>query len=607
MAEGALSKVKLWCSTIAAILIVGSLWTVPALTQSGGMTAGTGMIRGTVKAAAGNPIEGVVVSARAAHETWTTSVYTDRQGNFDFPSRSAGQYSMWAQAKGFDVAKADFSLTNGGRAEQNLTLQPLTDAKKIARQLDGPEWFAALPETSNQDRRMKHLLRNNCTACHGPAYVLAPRFDARGWRNIIDLMARGVPPTRPTGEGNPVWQAYKDELAEYLGRVTKDLQPRPGPPTTGAATRTVITEYDIPRQGRPISVHTGTIWTEGQSTRYESKGARDIWVDSKGNLWVSDDRSMGRTTGRLDPRTGKWTDFAMPDEKGVAGNSHGIWGDRRTDTVYQGGQDDGAILVFDTKTEQFVHFARPESIPEGGGHVDVDSQGNAWVPAQGGALKLDAKSGEYTYYPIPYPDDVPAGNRNQYGLAVDAQDNVWVARAGMEAVGWLEPKTGRTGHVRFEPMLFPGLTDKDRTVAVGMNTGPPNGKGPRRLGSGGRNGGTFMWVALNKSDALAKVDIRTKQVVKEYPLPQGSAPYFATVDKNGMVWVPPQNADWIYKFDPRTEQLTQFMLPTRGTDLRHLTVDDSTSPPTIWVTYNRSNKIARLQERPAGAQQTAAR
>ena len=65
-----------------------------------------------------------------------------------------------------------------------------------------------------------------------------------------------------------------------------------------------------------------------------------------------------------------------------------------------------------------------------------------------------------------------------------------------------------------------------------------------------RNGGNYMWVALNKSDALARIDIRTKQV-KEYNLPQGSAPYAATVDKNGMVWVPPQNADRIFKFDPK--------------------------------------------------------
>jgi streptogramin lyase len=580
-------------TTLLAVLIIGSLSTAPALTQNG---EGGGTLTGTVKAADGTAMEGVVVSARSADHTWTTSVYSDARGQYKFPPMSAGPYAVWAQAKGHAVAKANANLAHGG-AVTDMRLEPLTDAKVIGRQLDGPEWFAALREATNDDRRMKHLLRNNCTACHGPAYTLAPRFDTNGWRNIIDVMARGIPPTRGPGEGNRTWQAYKDDLAEYLGRVSKDMQPKPGPRPTGAATRVVITEFDIPRQGRPLSAHTGTFWTDGPGNRWESKGARDIWVDSKGNLWVSDDRSMGRTTGRLDPRTGKWTDYALPDAKGIATNSHGIWGDRRTDMIFQGGQPDGAILAFDTRAEEFVHFARPSALPGGGGHIDVDSEGNAWSPAEAGALRLNPKTGEYTYFPVPYPDDVPVSNRNQYGLGVDAHDNVWIARAGLEAVAWLNPKTGETGHVRFDPLPTPILTDKDRSMPVGMNFGPPNGRGPRRLGAGGRNGGNFMWVALNKSDELAKIDVRTKQLVKAYPMPQGSAPYFATVDKNGNVWVPAQNADRIYKLDPRTEQMTEFQLPTRGTDLRHLTIDDSTPTPTIWVTYNRSNKIARLQER----------
>lgn len=574
-----------------------SLWTVPALTQSG---AGTGVIQGTVKAADGRPIEGVIVSARASHESWTTSVYTDRQGTYSFPALTADQFFMWAQFKGYDAAMADVSLTNGGRLTRDLTLRPLDDHRAIANQLDGPDWFTSLPEGNNQDRRMKHLIRNNCTACHPPSYVLSNRFEARGWEILIDMM----PPT--AREKNPTWQAYKQEFAEYLGRVTPTLQPKPLPQTMGAATRAVITEYDIPRQGRPNPRHTGTFWKDGVATAWENKAARDIWIDAKGHVWVADDETPGRTTGRLDPRTGKWTDYAFPDDEGIARTTHGIWGDPKSGLVFLGGQEDGALLVFDTQKEEFVHYAIPQSIPRAGGHIDVDSQGNGWTPVRDGALKLDAKTGTYTHYPVAFPGDVPDSNKSQYGLAIDAQDNVWIARPGAESVAYIDTKTGKTGHVRFEPLVMPGLTEKDRTVAVGMNNGPPNGRGPRRLGSGGRNGGNYMYVALNKSDEIAQIDIRTKEV-KTYRLPQGSAPYFVTVDKNGDVWIPPQNADRIYKLDPKSGELREFQLPTRGTDLRHLTIDDSVSPPAIWVTYDRSNKIARLQERPTVAPQSAAR
>lgn len=89
-----MSKAKLWVFGLAAMLLAGSLWTAPALTQSG---AGSAVIAGTVKNASGNPLEGAIISARASNETWTTSVYADRQGNFQFPSLNAGQYSIWAQ------------------------------------------------------------------------------------------------------------------------------------------------------------------------------------------------------------------------------------------------------------------------------------------------------------------------------------------------------------------------------------------------------------------------------------------------------------------------------------------------------------------------------
>jgi streptogramin lyase len=90
-------------------------------------------------------------------------------------------------------------------------------------------------------------------------------------------------------------------------------------------------------------------------------------------------------------------------------------------------------------------------------------------------------------------------------------------------------------------------------------------------------------------------------------LKPGSAPYGATVDKNGHVWIPMQNSDRVVKFDPKTEQMTEFLLPTLGTDMRHVSVDNSTTPPSIWIPYNRSNKIIRLQERASSIQQTAAR
>ena len=67
------------------------------------------------------------------------------------------------------------------------------------------------------------------------------------------------------------------------------------------------------------------------------------------------------------------------------------------------------------------------------------------------------------------------------------------------------------------------------------------------------------------------------------------------------------NNDVLTKFDPKTERFTEYPLPTRGTEIRHVQVDNRTDPPTVWAPYKRTNKVVRLQFRtPAGQQQTRA-
>ena len=74
-------------------------------------------------------MEGVIVSARASDKSFTTSVFTDRQGNYVFPPLDAGQYKMWAQAVGFEAGRAEFALASG-RTDRNFTLTPHKDAPR---------------------------------------------------------------------------------------------------------------------------------------------------------------------------------------------------------------------------------------------------------------------------------------------------------------------------------------------------------------------------------------------------------------------------------------------------------------------------------------------
>jgi streptogramin lyase len=157
---------------------------------------------------------------------------------------------------------------------------------------------------------------------------------------------------------------------------------------------------------------------------------------------------------------------------------------------------------------------------------------------------------------------------------------------------------GEVTEVILPPLDVP-LTDKDREVVQKarptVSAAPLSQKGPRRLAADPN--GDHVWVAEYWSDRLAKINIKTKQI-KEYRFPHlYTHPYAAAVDKNHMVWICFLNTDRIAKFNPFTETFTEFPLPTLGSEARHIFADNSTDPPTIWVAYNRVNKLARVEFR----------
>ena len=229
-------------------------------------------LAGTVTAAGGEPMAGVAVSARAEGTPLTTSVFTDDDGRYYFPPLAppleGGRYRVWAQAVGYDSASAHVVLDAARRVAQDFTLAAADD---FTHQLSGVEWLDALPAETREDRRLKEVFRVTCTECHQAGLVLQNRFDERGWRAMIDLMANVSYHGWRGRNARPsiTIEYYRDELAAYLARargpesppLTFDLQPRP----TGEAARHVVTEYDIPIAELPTELTSinGSDWSEG--------------------------------------------------------------------------------------------------------------------------------------------------------------------------------------------------------------------------------------------------------------------------------------------------------------------------------------------------------
>jgi streptogramin lyase len=559
----------------------------------------TSVLSGTVKSAEGKPLEGIGVSARGIRDTFTTTVYTDESGRYLFPAMNNGKYRVWAQAVSFEPAKADADLSDGGKKQVDLTLATLGDFHK---QLSGTEWAASLPEDTPDDRRMKTVFINNCSGCHQVSFLLQNRFDAAGWGAVITLMEKmlsiGYAPE--DAKPNPVIHAYKQELAEYLGRVrgpgnsplNLKLLPRP----TGESARIVVTEYDLSRPDMPgwIMEHNGTDWSEGTPSRWNGRAAHDVAIDKGGSVWFADDATPERTLAKLDPVTGKITEYMLADQANAAESSHALVFDKVGNIWFANGTE-GAPTKFDPETGKFFRYPRPQDVPFSGDFITLDTKGNVWAPHREGAFKLDPVTGKYTNYSL------RPGKAN-YDLAVDAEDKVWVSKPGGNDMVIVDSHTGKVDDLALNSVVSQDyeVTAKDRELSASLgltpNTATPLEKGPRRSVADREK--DVIWVCEFFADRLAKIDARTKKVT-EYPLPHRfSQPYSATVNtKDHTVWITMLNSDRVAKFDPSTEKFTEYVLPTRGTEIRNIQVDSTTNPPTVWLPYDRTNKIARIQFR----------
>jgi streptogramin lyase len=594
-------RLVLAVSLVSLILIFFAVQTGRAVQ---GENTATGVIAGTVKSADGTPMEGVGVAARHRDKTYTTTVYTDKSGNYAFPPLDAGQYRLWAQTVGFEAGSADQQLAAGRRVQQNFSLKTTTD---IAPQLSGTEWMASLPEDTPEDRRGKRIFSSQCTGCHTASFVLQNRFDEKGWGIIIDMMSTPGLVYTATNR-NPLMQHYKKDLAAYLAKVRgpqelKTFKPHPRP--SGDATQVVITEYDLPRPDKPdgyLQVHNGSDWSEGTPSRFEGRGPHDVAVDNDGMVWIADDTIPERTLAKLDPRTGKVTEYKLADLKdGTAVSTHSVVFDKKSNTVWATNGNDDEFISLDPKTGNFKRWPRPATVKFGvGGTLTLDLEGNPWAPAGDGAIKLDIATGKYSEYPA------PTTGKGTYGIATDRNSNLWYSQPGGDRVVMVNNKTGDSKEVIVGPKEFPEMTQFDREAytnfRANQNVGTPQMKAPRR-GAGDVNG-NYVWWSEFSGNQLLRIDIRDNSV-KEYPMPiPYSNPYAAIVDKNHMVWINMISTDRVARFDPNTEKFTEYFLPTRGTEIRHIGIDDRPAVPEIWICYDRPNKIARLQLRTSSASAT---
>jgi streptogramin lyase len=517
-------------------------------------------------------MEGVLVTAKKAGSTIAVTVVTDRQGQYRFPESrlEPGQYGLRIRAAGYDLqGAANAEIAAHKTTTADLRLQPAAD---VASQLTNAEWFASFPGTVAQKGSVR-----GCTHCHTLERIARSKYDTDKLVSVIERMStypqlafplkiQKLPAPRVGGGTESAEQRLAGwrRQAEYLATINLSgggpgwhyaLKTLPRP--AGRGSEVIYTEYDLPQRTRQ---------------------PHDVIVDSTGMAWYA---SFGeQILGRLDPRTGKVTEYQIPTLKPEAPT--GILGVRfdRDENIWLGMQFQGGIAKFDRKTETFQTWSLPAEF--NGPHVQINQVGPArsyvdgkvWLQDAGTyrVFRFDIASGRFEVfepYAIPRP--------NIYDVVPDSKNNGYFLVLGAEDVGRIDAKTG-------EIRIFKTPTARS---------------GPRR---GMMDEQDRIWFGENNGDRIGMFDTRTGRF-QEWTMPTpGSWPYDATSDRNGQVWSGNEYTDRITRLDPKTGAFVEYLLP-RSTNVRRVFVDNSPATPTFWVGSNHGASIVRLEpmDTPAAA------
>jgi virginiamycin B lyase len=520
-------------------------------------------LTGQVSSAEEDKMEGVLVSAKKAGSTITITVVSNQQGRYQFPAAKLepGQYFLSIRAIGYDLdGPKTVEVAPQRTTPADLKLRKAQD---LAAQLTNAEWIAGVPGTQQQKTTLL-----SCVGCHTVERIVRSKYDTDGFVETLKRMSGYVnqsTPLRPqirlgardtalVGEEQARVQRTQ---AEWLSTINLSSSSTWGFPLKrfsrpkGKATRVIITEYDLPRP--TIEPH-------------------DVIVDGEGMAWYS---NFGeQTLGKLDPKTGKVTEYPVPEpKKGSPTGALSLRSDK-DGNLWLGLMYQASIAKFDRKTEKFQIWTVPPELNKDNTQINMTSpksytvDGKLWTQNNGfaGVHRVDLKSGKWeTWDPF---KESPRGH-NIYDVIADSQNNAYFTDIGKEHIGRIDAKTGKI-------TLYPT---------------PTPSSGPRR---GMMDAQERLWFGEYRGNKIAMFDTKSEKF-QEWALPTPwSNPYDVTVDKNDEAWTGSMLNDRITRLDTRTGQFTEYLLP-RSTNVRRVFVDNSTTPVTFWVGNNHGGSIIKLE------------
>jgi streptogramin lyase len=486
------------------------------------------------------------------------------------------------RATGYDLADPGaVDVAAGKTATRTLQLQK---ARDIAAQMSSAELAASWPGIEAQK---VPLVNHSCTYCHTLDRVVKFKHTAEQWVPVLTRMQTyfldGTAVSGDRGRGarehadmveaaaqNPNFGAQsKAALGQYLatlnlsgGRTDLAYALKPFPRPKRAATRVIMTQWDIPRKD--------TV-------------AHDIAVDANGHPWYNDQSRM--YIGTLDPKTSKFTEYALPPLP--AGRTGGV-----SDLEFD---RNGGLWTMLTPVDGHCHFG---------------------IPA-----KFDPKTGKITFVEIANRDEV-LGTQNPCGLhfAARAPDGrMWFSNT--QALLRVDPATAKVDgtflfnkgegvppgrHVGYQVVVnskgngyISDFGGRSHVIAVDGKTGKATFHQTPTANAGARRGQMDaqdrFWFAEYRANNAAMFDTNAG-TFKEWPMPTPyTYPYTASApDSKGRVYYSSNTAERLVQLDPASGAITEYVIPTPF-DSKKILHDPTARRTTLWLSNKRTARILRVE------------
>lgn len=191
---------------------------------------------------------------------------------------------------------------------------------------------------------------------------------------------------------------------------------------------------------------------------------------------------------------------------------------------------------------------------------------------------------------VQYP--VPARYATPYGIAVDSKDNIWCTLMSANSLVRLDPSKGEFKEYRIPSTE--GLPESDWKYDSKNRTSPDKAFNVYSVGSPGNvivGKNDIVWFVMHLGNSVVRFDPVTEEMT-EFLMPTKNAqPYDLAEDPRGRIWFVEKNGSKFGVLDVAKKTIAEIPLPA-GSQLMGIAVDTA---GVVWLSEVSENYIGRYE------------